>query len=299
MTIKVNDLLKNINYIEYSGPRSKIINIVAPLNEINGIDNAICWCSDKNSLKLGEVKTASIIIVSPNMDKGLLKNINYIIVEKPRFTFQQILVNYFAISRPNKVQSSAIISSSSVIGKNAYIGHNVVIEEGCIIGDNAIILNNTVVLDGTIIGHNVSIGCNNTIGGVGFGYEKNLEGDFQLVPHIGNVLIKNNVDIGNNTCIDRAVLGSTIIEDNVKIDNLVHIAHGVVIGRNTVVIANAMVAGSVEIGENSWIAPSASIINKTIIGSNSLVGLGAVVTKYVEDNSIVAGNPAKFIRNIE
>ena len=124
-------------------------------------------------------------------------------------------------------------------------------------------------------------------------------GDFELIPHIGNVVIKDNVDIGNNTCIDRAVLGSTILEENVKVDNLVHIAHGVSVGRNSVVIANAMVAGSVKIGSNSWIAPSSSILNKKDVGDNSLVGMGAVVTKSIEDNTIVAGNPAKFIRKIE
>lgn len=108
-------------------------------------------------------------------------------------------------------------------------------------------LHNTVILKDTIIEDNVVIGANNTIGGVGFGYEKDREGNFELIPHIGNVHIKRNVEIGNNTCIDRAVLGSTILEENVKVDNLVHIAHGVFVGRNSVVIANAMVAGSVNI----------------------------------------------------
>ncbi|MDB0601498.1 hypothetical protein PL373_10140 [Tenacibaculum maritimum] len=89
-----------------------------------------------------------------------------------------------------------------------------------------------------------------------------------------------------------------MLENNVKVDNLVHIAHGVKVGRNSVIIANAMIAGSVNIGENSWIAPSSSIINKKNIGDNVLVGLGAVVTKNVENDVIVAGNPAKFIRKI-
>jgi UDP-3-O-[3-hydroxymyristoyl] glucosamine N-acyltransferase len=299
MRIKVQDLLEKIDYIEYSGPKNKIIDKIVPLNEINGISQAICWCSDKNSMLLNEIKTSSIIIVSSNVHKNLLKSINYIIVEKPRLIFQQILTNHFAPSRLSKIHISSSISSNCIIGKNAFIGHNVVIEKGCVIGDDVVILHNSVILERTIIGNNVTIGSNNTIGGIGFGYEKNMEGDFELIPHIGNVIIKNNVDIGNNTCIDRGVLESTFIDENVKIDNLVHIAHGVHLSRNSVVIANAMIAGSVNIGENTWIAPSASVINKKNVGSNSLVGMGAVVTKSVENNTIVAGNPARFIRSIK
>ena len=299
MKIKIQDLLKKISYIDYCGPKNKIIEMVVPLNEVNKIDQAISWCSDKNLMQLSGIKTSSIVIVSSNVDKDLLKHINYIIVEKPRLTFQQILKNHFTASRLIKVHESAKISSRSVIGKNAYIGHNVVIEKDCIVGANVIILHNTVVLEGTKIGNNVTIGCNNTIGATGFGYEKDLEGDFQLITHIGNVIIKDNVEIGNNTCIDKAVLGSTIIGENVKIDNLVQIGHGVNLSRNCLVIANAMIAGSVNVGENTWIAPSVSVLNKNNIGSNSLIGFASVVTKSVGDNTLVAGHPAKFIRNIK
>jgi UDP-3-O-[3-hydroxymyristoyl] glucosamine N-acyltransferase len=88
-------------------------------------------------------------------------------------------------------------------------------------------------------------------------------------------------------------MGSTIIGEHVKIDNLVHIAHGVEIGRNSLIIANAMIAGSVKIGENVWVAPSASVRQKLEIGDDSMIGLGSVVVKNVNTNTIVAGNPAK------
>ena len=149
----------------------------------------------------------------------------------------------------------------------------------------------------TIVAAGVKIGSNNTIGGVGFGYELNENGEYELMPHIGNVVIKENVEIGNNTCVDRAVLGSTTIHENAKIDNLVHIAHGVSVGKNSLVIANAMIAGSVKVGDNSWVSPSTSIIQKTTIGEGSLVGMGAVVTKDVDPNSVVAGVPARKIKD--
>tara|TARA_R110002073_G_scaffold322276_2_gene498838 strand:+ start:20226 stop:21122 length:897 start_codon:yes stop_codon:yes gene_type:complete len=295
----IEQILKEINYIDYTGNKELSVNKVLPLNDIHNAIDAICWCSDKNSEKLKEIVTSSIIIISSNVDREFVKSLNCIVVENPRLVFQQVLTEFFAPKRVSEIHFSAKISEESNVGNNAFIGNNVVIERGCRIGDNVIILHNTVILENTIIGNNVTIGSNNTIGGVGFGYEKNKDNDFVLIPHIGNVIISDNVDIGSNTCVDRAVLGSTIIGENVKIDNLVHIAHGVQIGRNAVVIANAMVAGSVSIGENSWIAPSASIINQKNVGDNSLVGLGAVVTKDVGSNAIVAGNPAKFIRNIK
>ena len=114
-----------------------------------------------------------------------------------------------------------------------------------------------------------------------------------MIPHIGNVVLGNNVEIGNNSCIDRAVLGSTILHDNVKVDNLVHIAHGVVIGKNSLIIANAMVAGSATIGEHVWVAPSASILNKKSIANNAVIGMGAVVLKNVNEGETIIGNPGK------
>jgi len=296
--VEVNKILEKIKYESYVGNRELLINEVVPINKINNSKNALSWCGDKNSELLDNVNTNSVIIVGKNNSNvsGLK---NYILVENPRRAFQEILILFFNKERQPSISDSAVIADNVKIGKNVFIGHNVIIEEDCIIGDNTIILHNTTILFDTVIGNKVSIGSNNTIGGIGFGYEKNANGDFELIPHIGNVVIKDNVDIGNNTCIDRAVLGSTILEENVKVDNLVHIAHGVSVGRNSVVIANAMVAGSVKIGSNSWIAPSSSILNKKDVGDNSLVGMGAVVTKSIEDNTIVAGNPAKFIRKIE
>lgn len=296
--IHLNEILEFVNPTLYTGEKDILLKEANSLDKIEKKEQVISWCSDQNLEQLREIKTSAVIIVGKNTPQSILETKNCILVKNPRRTFQEILVKFFFQKRTPQISPNAVIASDSKIGKKAFIGSNVVIEENCEIGDNVIILHNTVILNGTIIGNNVTIGANNTIGGTGFGYEKNSEGDFELIPHLGNVVIGDNVDIGNNTCIDRAVMGSTVLEENVKIDNLVHIAHGVKIKRNAVVIANAMVAGSVEIGENSWIAPSASIMNKKNVGKNSLVGLGAVVTKAVEDNVIVAGNPAKMIRRI-
>ena len=298
MKIKIIDILNTINHTNYKGDKSGEISEIIQLNPENTKQDILCWCSDKNKELLPLVKSGTIIISNKIEENYLNSYCNYIIVENPRRTFQEVLSKFFIEKIQAKISETANIDKSVKLGENIFIGENVVIEKNCEIGDNTTIQHNTTIFKDTVIGKDVVIGANNTIGGIGFGYEKDENGDFQLIPHIGNVVLKDNVEIGNNTTIDRAVLGSTILEENVKIDNLVHIAHGVKIGRNSVIIANSMIAGSVKIGENTWVAPSASVLNQKTIGKNSLVGMGAVVLKDVGDNEVVAGSPAKFLKKI-
>jgi UDP-3-O-[3-hydroxymyristoyl] glucosamine N-acyltransferase len=204
------------------------------------------------------------------------------------------------------IHPSSHIDKSCRLGKNLRIGPNVVIEEDVSIGDGCIIEANTVIKKGTTIGKNVRIKSCSVIGGSGFGYDKGEEESaYQFLPHFGRVIIEDDVDVGSNTCIDKGSLSDTIIRKGVKIDNLVHIAHNVDIGENTLVIACSMVAGSVVIGENSWIAPAASIRNGLKIGKNCTVGLGSVLTNDIEDNSTVLGVPAvdiedfKYLRRLQ
>ena len=215
--------------------------------------------------------------------------------KNPRLTFQEILSSFFVEKVIPAISPSAVIDPSVPIGRNVNIGHHVVIEKGCSIGDDVQIGHNTILLRETKVNSHVKIGCNCTIGGVGFGYELNESKSYVLLPHLGNVVLKEHVEIGNNTCIDRAVLGSTILEENVKVDNLVHIAHGVIIGENSLIIANSMIAGSTKIGKNVWVAPSVSILNKKTISDNSYIGMGAVVIKNVAENETIIGNPGKVM----
>lgn len=146
-----------------------------------------------------------------------------------------------------------------------------------------------------ISGSNVIIGENCSIGKDGFQYLR--DGDTIIkFPHYGDVILGDNVEVGNNTCIARGALSNTIIGNNVKIDNLVHIAHNVIIGNNTMIAASAMIGGSAKIGKDCWISPSCCIKNQLTIGDNCLIGLGAVVIKNVEHNSVMIGNPAKLLR---
>jgi UDP-3-O-[3-hydroxymyristoyl] glucosamine N-acyltransferase len=292
-------LAKIVAFLELEnviGNVDKKITTAIQLDVNNDCDDVLMWVSEKFYDELGKIKKGTIIC--NKVPNEINTDCTYVLTENPRLIFQKVLTEFFMPKRPKGISSTAVISSNVKIGLNSFIGNNVVIEDNCVIGSNTIIDHNTVIKSDTIIGNYVMIGANNVIGGVGFGYEKDETGQYVFIPHIGNVIIGNNVEIGNNTCIDRAVLGSTVLMDNVKVDNLVHIAHGVKIGQNSLIIANAMVAGSVEIGENTWIAPSSSILNKKRIGSNVTVGLGAVVLKDVADDATVIGNPADLILEV-
>lgn len=153
--------------------------------------------------------------------------------------------------------------------------------------------NGTRIQKDTEIGDNVKIGCNSTIGGYGFGYELDVDGNLLRMPHLGQVVIEENVIIHDNVCIDRGVLGETIIGSGTRIDNLVHISHNVVIGKSCVIIAQAGIGGSCIVGDRTYIGFGAHIKNKVKIGSGVTIGMGAVVLHDVPDGWTVVGNPAR------
>jgi UDP-3-O-[3-hydroxymyristoyl] glucosamine N-acyltransferase len=262
------------------------------LDANNERNDVVMWVSSKNIQQLQGVKKGTIIC--PKVDAITLSDhCNYLFTDNPRRAFSQVLKTFFVLKEDYSVAPSAHIDPSVFLPKNVVIGKNVVIERDCQIGENVKIGHNTVLHAKTIVHNHVTIGCNNTIGGVGFGYEKDDNGEYVVIPHIGNVVLHEYVEIGNNNTIDRAVMGSTILRKNVKVDNLVHIAHGVVIDENSLIIANAMIGGSTQIGKNVWVAPSSTLINKIKIGDDAVIGLGAVVVKSVDSQAVVVGNPAK------
>ncbi|MCH2230925.1 MAG: hypothetical protein MK105_11335 [Crocinitomicaceae bacterium] len=259
--------------------------------------SCVGWCSDKNAELLNSVYSGNVLVSQSLFDQVNVPHLNLIVVDAPRRAFAQLLKEFFtkkkvfgSVSDSSNIDVTVKYDASKVV-----IGHNVVIEEDVQIGEHVILGHNTVIKSGTIIKDNVSIGANCTIGGVGFGYELSDTGEYEVIPHIGNVILSEHVEIGNNVCIDRAVMGSTFLDVNVKVDNLVHIAHGVQIGENSLVIAHAMIAGSVNIGKNVWVAPSSAVRQKLTIDDNALIGLGSVVVKNVEKGTVVAGVPAKPI----
>lgn len=217
-----------------------------------------------------------------------------IAVNNPKFVFSRIINLLFVEQKTPQIGKNTCIDSDCEIGLDVYIGNNVSIGK-CKIGNNVVLHDNCTIYDNTIIGNNTIVHSGTVIGTPGFGYSRNENNEIEHFPHIGGVLIEDYVEIGANVCIDRGALGNTIIQYGCKIDNLVHIAHNVVIGKNSFIIANSMIGGSTIIGENCWIAPSVSILQQLTIGNNATIGTGAVVSKSVPDGETWAGIPARPI----
>jgi len=293
MEILLTDIVGKLPVTEVIGNKQRTIKRVVQLTTPDKQHTDMCWVSDKNTEQLRLV-TQGVIICSVKTDRSLFNSAcTYLLTESPRLYFLKLVNQFFVEKESPGIHKTATIHNTVKTGDNCFIAAGVVIEKNCTIGNNVHIGANTVIMANTCIGNRVKIGANNTIGGVGFGYERNETGAYDLIPHIGNVVLEDDVEIGNNTTIDRAVMGSTLLKRNAKVDNLVHIAHGVTIGENSLIIANAMVAGSTVIGDNVWVAPSSSILNKVEVGNNVVIGMGAVVLKNVTDGQIMVGNPAK------
>ncbi len=204
------------------------------------------------------------------------------------------------------IHPEATVNSSSIIGEPVYISKNVKIGKNCkifpfvfigestVIGDNCVIYPMVSIYAGSIIGNNVIIHSGAVIGSDGFGYIKRGN-EYIKIPQIGNVVIEDNVEIGSNTTIDRATIGSTIIRKGCKIDNLVQIAHNVEIGENTVIAGQSGVSGSVKIGKECILAGQVGIADHAVIDDGIIIGAKTgVTTRHVKkEERVVFGIPAK------
>ena len=221
-------------------------------------------------------------------------NCTYIPSENPRLDFIKVLSAFFESAQPaGVIHPSAIIEEGAQIAPDAVIGPHCYISAGSVIGSRTILHSSVTIDNGSIVGKDCEIKSGAVLGQSGFGFERDREGLPIKFPHFGKVILGDHVYVGANTAIDRGTLGDTIIEDNVKIDNLVHVAHNCHIKEGAFVIAGTILGGGTQIGKNCWIAPNVSVKEQTVIHDKALVGLGAVVLKEVTAGTVVVGNPAK------
>ncbi len=220
--------------------------------------------------------------------------------------YQQIKGQKSGIEQPSYVSSDAQIGDNCYIGAFAYvgagakIGNNVKIYPHVYVGDNASIGDNTTLFSGVkvyhecVVGKDCTIHANTVVGSDGFGFAPNSEGQaFVKVPQIGNVIIEDNVEVGSNTSIDRATMGSTVLKKGVKLDNLVQIAHNVVVGENTVIAGLTGVAGSSKVGKNCMIGAQVGVAGHLKIADNvKVAGQSGVGSNIDKEGEIVQGSPA-------
>lgn len=255
--------------------------------------------------------TASIVIVSDNFKPTGSITATLLRVPDAYAAFAQLLEMYNQLrgnksgrEEPTFVASSAQLPEEYYLAAFAYVGEHSKIGEGTKIyghvhiGENVTIGKNCTLYAGvkiyhdTVIGDHVTIHAGTVIGADGFGFAPNSENSYDKVPQIGNVIIEDHVEIGANSSIDRATLGSTIIRKGVKLDNLIQIAHNVEIGENTVIAAQTGVAGSTKIGKNCMIGGQVGIVGHLKIGDGVKIAAQSGVGKNVKDNSVIQGSPA-------
>ena len=222
-----------------------------------------------------------------------------------------MLLNMVNAARPEKkgieegahVAASATLSDSIYIGAFAYIGEHAVLGEGCkiypqaYVGDNVKIGNNTTIYPGVkiyhdcVIGNNCIIHAGAVIGADGFGFAPH-DGKYVKIAQIGNVVIEDNVEIGANTTIDRATMGSTVIHEGVKLDNLIQVAHNVEIGESTVMAAQCGIAGSTKIGSHCMMGGQVGVAGHITVGDHVNVGAQTGIPNHIDPNNTLLGTPA-------
>jgi UDP-3-O-[3-hydroxymyristoyl] glucosamine N-acyltransferase len=292
--MNLNKYLSELDDYSLEGERSSLFTDIKSVTEAT--DNSLTWINPSRIDKEDLFKNSKAGIIICQKTESFLPKRNQLLVKvsNPKLAFS-IMVNKILGNKTQfEIHPTAIIHDEAKIGKNVAIGANCIVGKA-IIGNDTIIGPNSTIEDNTILGDRVVIKSSVVIGGDGYGYVKSNDKQVKF-PHIGGVVIEDEVHIGSNTCLDRGSLENTIIGKNTKIDNLVHIAHNVQIGENCNIIALSIIGGSTIIGNNVWISPSVSIRDAVTIGSNSLIGLGAVVIKSVPDNEVWIGNPAKFFK---
>lgn len=279
-----------------------------------GIPHSVSFLSNEQYTQFIYNTDASIVIVNKSLilEKPVKSTCTLIRVDNARSCFAKLLEAYSntipkktGIEQPVFISKTAAIGSGiylgafSYIGENSVIGKNVKIFPGCHIGDNVEIGDETILYGGVKVYSESKIGSFCTIhsgvviGSDGFGFTPNSQNNYQKVVHTGNAILEDHVEIGSNTTIDRATLGSTIIRKGVKLDNLIQVAHNVEIGENTVIAAQTGIAGSTKIGKNCMIGGQVGIVGHITIADGVKIaaqsGIGQSIT---QEGCIVQGSPA-------
>jgi UDP-3-O-[3-hydroxymyristoyl] glucosamine N-acyltransferase len=307
-------LLKNIFEICNQTYNSNLNKKIFDVNNIKDAKNdQITFYNNLNYEKEAKYCKALVCIVSENTIKNLNKNVIPVISKNPLIDFYKI-VNFFyptstldnekinVLKNKNKylkknicVGENTLIDKSVNIGSNTKIGNNVVIKSNVHIGKNCTIGSN-VIIENSLLGDNITIKSGTLIGQVGFGF--NFEKKKRIkFPHIGRVIIENDVQIGSFCTIDRGSLTDTVIGEFSSIDNQVQIAHNVKIGNFCMIAAQSGIAGSTTIGNNVKIGGQTGISGHLSIGNNVNIGGKSGVIADIEDNQTVMGYPAKSIRD--
>jgi UDP-3-O-[3-hydroxymyristoyl] glucosamine N-acyltransferase len=308
MSLSIAELAGRIGADLVAGTQeaAHIVKAVAPVDAA-GPDEVTFAGDDKHKAAL-EKSRAGAVIVSARQEgitrpQLVVKNVNAALIEALKAFAPQLK------RPPEGIDPTAKIARTAQIGKGVSIGPYVVIDDGVQIGQDSVVVSGCVIgentrigqrcrLDGNVViyhncrlGDDVIVHANTTIGATGFGYAF-IDGAHRLIPHNGGVVIEDFVEIGANCCVDRAKFGDTVIGAGTKIDNLVQIAHNVVIGKCCLIAAQAGISGSCRLGDGVVLAGQVGLADNIEIGSRTMIGAQAGVMADAAEGSVLAWSPA-------
>ena len=294
---------------EVVGDKNATVHTVSSIED--GKEGGLAYLSNPKYEQYLYTTHCSIVLVDKAFEPKQPVAATMIKVENVGACVLQLLQMYQAM-KPQKsgISPRASISEKATIGQNCYIGDFAVIEAGavvgngakiypqCYVGDNVKVGDNTTlyprvtIYEGCSVGNRCIIHAGAVIGADGFGFAPNAAGGFDKIPQLGNVIIEDDVEIGANTCIDRAMTDSTIIRRGVKLDNLIQVGHNVQIGENTVSSAQMGIAGTSKVGKNCFLAGLVGIADHITVGDNVKIGSQSGIDRDVPSGEVRFGSPA-------
>ena len=304
--IDINKIIKNAPFTKNVKLKNKLVTNISNLK--NGKKNEISFFENKKYLQDLNNSNISYCFIKKK-DLVFLKNtkVTPIISENPLLDFIITVKTFYPDSDNDKIKINiskkynkyqklnSIIDKTVKIGKNFSLDCNSIIKKNVIIGNNVSIGSNCIISN-CIIGSNVIINHGSIIGKIGYGFKK-IKERITFIPHIGRVILNDNVYIGSNCTIDRGSFSDTVIGSNTMIDNLTHIAHNVQIGPGCFIAAQVGIAGSTNIGEECLVGGQAGISGHLLIGDNVHIGGKSGVLKNVDSKNKVMGYPATSMKN--
>ena len=310
MKITVDEISRILS-LRYEGDGSRVITSVS--SPENASENTAFFVEDVSKIDVSKIRGGCVFVKEEDSQFFSRESFSLIITSNPKLDFSRFLHIFEKHNQKDYkpyVSNLSYISPSARVSKTAYIGNfvtidddaliedGVIVEDGCYIGKGSVISQNTRLYPRVVIREKVRIGKNciihsgSVIGSDGYGYINTPQGHIKI-PQVGGVIIEDDVEIGANVCIDRATLEWTVIGSGTKIDNLVHIAHNVRIGRNCLILALAAIAGSTVIGDFCIIGGQAGISDHLKIGDRAIVMSKSGVIGNVKSGEIVFGYPAR------
>jgi len=275
--------------------------VYGPSSIDNPMDNSVMFVTIHNIDRVKEFfDIIECIIFWPNSVEPLYeiskKNV-LVMCSDPHLEYCKFFrdnnINNYPVPNEFEIKSAAFIDHGATIGENTIVFPGAYIAKDVFIGDNCFIGSGVKILGNVNIGNNVYIRENTVIGCDGLTTDRDENGIAVSMPQFGGVVINDNVEIGANTVIARGAIDNTIIEKGCKVDNSCFISHNVRLGQDTFVVGESILFGSSSTGSNVVISGESSIRDGVCIGDNAIVGMGSVVVKNVNENSVVVGNPAK------